>query len=49
MELRGRIDQIRISGKEEVTIPPFHPDDVTLLFADIDKLLGLILNHNDPT
>ena len=35
--------------KENVAIPPFHPDDVTLLFADTDMPVGLFVNHNDPT
>ena len=47
MELSSRIIHIRISVEEAVTLYPFHPDDVILLFADLDRLVGLILNHSD--
>ena len=47
MELSSRIVHIRISVKEEVIIPPFHHDDVILLFADIDRPIRFIINH-DP-
>ena len=49
MELSSRKIHIRIPVKENVSNPPFHTDDDTLLFADIEKLAGLTLNHNDPT
>ena len=32
--------------KEAVALHPFHPDDDILLFADLDRPVGLILNYN---
>ena len=32
-----------------MSIPVLNPDYVTLLFADVSRLLGLVINHNDPT
>ena len=48
MELSSRI-VLKITVKEDVTIPPFTPDDVTLLFSDVDRPGGLVINHTDPT
>ena len=30
-------------------LPSFQRDNVILLFADLDRPTGLILNHNDPS
>ena len=49
MELSSRIVHLRIPVKEDVTIPSFILDDVTLLFADVGLPVGLIINHNDTT
>ena len=35
--------------EKEFEIPPFHPDDVAMLFGVIDMPVGLILKHNDPS
>ena len=43
------IVHLRIALRKDAAFPPFHPDDVTLLFADVDRPVGLIINHNDPT
>ena len=47
MELSSRIVHLKITVKEDVTIPSFTPDDVTLLFADVDRPVRFIINHND--
>ena len=31
------------------TFPSFQPDDIILLFTDLDRPTGLVLNHNDPS
>ena len=49
MKLCIRIILSRISVKEAVVLHPSHPDYVILLFADLDRLVGLILNHSDLT
>ena len=33
---------IKISVKEAAALPPFHPDDAILLFADLERPVGLI-------
>ena len=47
MELTNSLVHLKITVKEDVTTSPFTPDDVKLLFADIDRLVGLIINHID--
>ena len=48
MELSSRVVQVRSTlkpGEEE--FPSFSPDDVILLFGDVAKPVGLVLNHNN--
>ena len=33
--------------KEDITVPLFTTDDATLLFADVDRPVGFLINHND--
>ena len=49
MELSSRVVQVRSTWKpEEEEFPSFNPDDVILLFGDVAKPVGLVLNHNNP-
>ena len=49
MELSSRVVQVRSTLKlEEEEFPSFSPDDVILLFGDVAKPVGMILNHNNP-
>ena len=49
MELSSRVVQVRSTLKpEEEEFPSFSPDDVILLFGDVAKPVGLVLNHNNP-
>ena len=49
MELCSRKVHLKITVREDVTIPPFRPANVTLLFADVERPVGLVINHKDPT
>ena len=50
MELSNRVVQVRSTLKsEEEEFPPFSPDDIILLFGDVAKPVGLVLNHNNPS
>ena len=49
MELSSRILHLGISVEEAEALPSFQPDDVILLFAALDRLTGLVLNHNHPS
>ena len=48
MELSERLVQVKSTAKEE-DLPEYTPDDIVLLFGDVIRSVGLILNHNDPT
>ena len=48
MELRNSIVPLTITVKEDVTIPPYNSDDVTLLFAGVDRLVRFVIKHSDP-
>ena len=48
MELSHRVVQIRSTLKPE-EFPSFSPDDIILLFGDISKAVGVVLNHNNPS
>ena len=49
MELSNRILQVRNTLKpEEEKFTSFSPDDIILLFGDVAKPVGLVLNHNNP-
>ena len=48
MELSIRVVQVRSTLKpEEEEFPSFSPDDIILLFGDVAKPVGLVLNHNN--
>ena len=47
MELSNRVVQVRSTLKPE-EFPSFCLDDIILLFGDIAKPVGLVLNHNNP-
>ena len=49
MELSNRVVQVRITLKPEEGFPSFSPDDIILLFGDIAKSVGVVLNHNNPS
>ena len=50
MELSNRVVQVRSTLKpEEEEFPSFSPDDIILLFGDVAKPVGLVLNHNNPS
>ena len=50
MELSNRVVHIRGTLKpEEEDFPSFSPDDIILLFGDVGKTVGLVLNHNNPS
>ena len=49
MELSNRVVQVRSTLKPDVEeYPSFSPDDIILLFGDVAKPAGLVLNHNNP-
>ena len=49
MELSNRVVQVRSTMKPNVEeYPSFSPDDVILLFGDVAKPVGLVLNENNP-
>ena len=39
---------LRITVEKAEALPSFEQYDVILLFADLDRPAGLVLNHNDP-
>ena len=48
MELSNRVVQVRGTLKSDVEeYPSFSPDDIILLFGDVAKPVGLVLNHNN--
>ena len=49
MELSNRVVQVRSTLKPEEEWPSFSMDDIILLFGDIAKPVGLVLNHNNPS
>ena len=49
MELSNRVVQVRSTLKPDVEeYPSFSPDDVILMFGNVAKTVGLVLNHNNP-
>ena len=44
-----RIIHLRITVKENVTLLQFTPYELTLLFADIDRPIGFVIYHINPT
>ena len=49
MALGERLVQVKSSAQLEEDLPTYTPDDQVFLFGDVIRLVGLILNHNDPT
>ena len=49
MELSSRIIDLKISVYKAEALPSFQPDDAIIVFADLDRPTGLVLNHNDPS
>ena len=49
MELSTKVVQVRSTLKPEEEFPSFSPDDIILLFGDIAKPVGVVLNHNSPS
>ena len=49
MELSNRVVQVRSTLKPEEEFPSFSSDDIILVFGDIAKPLGVVLNHNNPS
>ena len=48
MELSNKVVQVRSTLKPDVEeYPSFSPHDVILLFGDVAKPVGLVLNHNN--
>ena len=48
MELSSRVVQVRSTLKpEEEKLPSFSQNDVILLFCNVSKPVGLVLNHNN--
>ena len=49
MELNNRVVLVRSTLKPDVEeYTSFSPDNVILLFGDVAKQVGLVLNHNNP-
>ena len=48
MELSNRVVQVRSTLKPEEEFHSFSPNDIILLFDDLAKPVGLVLNHNNP-
>ena len=49
MDRSNRVVQVKSTLKPDVKVyPPFTPDDMTLLFADMDRPVWLIINYYDP-
>ena len=49
MELSNRVVQVRSTMKPEEGFPSFSQDDIILLFGDVAKPVGVLLNHNTPS
>ena len=49
MTLSERLLQVKSSAQLEEDLPTYTPDEIVLLFGDVIRPVGLILNHNDPT
>ena len=49
MELIEKLVQVKSTAKEVEDFPTYTPDEIVFLFGDVIRLVGLILNHNDPT
>ena len=49
LSVSNRVVQVRSIMKPDVEeCPSFSPDDIILLFGDVAKPVGLVLNHNNP-
>ena len=48
MELSDRLVQVKSSAKIEEDFLIFTPSEIVLLFGDVIRPVGLILNHDDP-
>ena len=49
MALSERLVQVKSSAQLEEDLPTCTPDDTVFLFGDVIRLVGMILNHYDPT
>ena len=49
MGISSRIVHLKTTVKEDVTFPLFTPNDVTLLFSDMERQAALVINHNNAT
>ena len=49
LSISNRVVQVRSTMKPDVEeYPSFSADDIILLFGDVAKPVGLVLNHNNP-
>ena len=49
MEIIYRLVQVKSSAKVEEDFLTYSPREIVFLFGDVNRPVGLILNHNNPT